>query len=620
MATREWFQSKQVSYKHKNISKTDDAPEWYKQLDSSAKLIEGSYQRSHTTCLIYNPNQRIDERKSFPCIKITSTSTSPFKIKFNGFDVENYDVYIKFYSVVTEWENSESSGPRLVYATIGDCMRGHPYHHPEAIKLDGNGIGTFPAGDYGFRGWEIVYINKTKQNLQELYKMPAVQGTYLIQGPIASMRDKVLTTIDTNTEWSNISDLSNDHQLKVKTFAHYYVQNKSFSRLADVTKDNNLSYCANNDIKGNLGKTQGNWALVFNGMDENNVLTNVDVDRPNNTLSISFKNNHKTITKKYPIDENTKIYIVERKPATFENNSIGPYVVQNASIIGIDETEAQWQLGDDGRATMTMGGCATEDPKSKPDNWISNINVKFSSPVLKQLELVNNGSYSPSELSFTQSITSTLNQYFDYTLYTEKIYVAPPDGDPGYDDDQKSGIFYRVPADSLSSSVTLLANWQSYGGFRWKISNICVNIMYDIPHIRLTNEYKFFTKNKSGVTTFNITPHQDKLVTNEYYNSLEITKKTSNLPGGLPTYINLFTNIINDPQGGSTPPGKTWTGASYSTNIYKSYTDVLSHPVDIYHSYKEQLLWMTEYYYNGIRFGFNANTPGNGYAIFVQYI
>ena len=123
-------------------------------------------------------------------------------------------------------------------------------------------------------------------------------------------------------------------------------------------------------------------------------------------------------------------------------------------------------MGDDGRATMTMGGCATEDPKSKPDNWISNINVKFSSPVLKQLELVNNGSYSPSELSFTQSITSTLNQYFDYTLYTEEIYVAPPDGDPGYDDDQKSGIFYRVPTDSLSSSVTLLANWQSYGGFR----------------------------------------------------------------------------------------------------------------------------------------------------------
>ena len=79
-------------------------------------------------------------------------------------------------------------------------MRGHPYHHPEAVKLDDNGIGTFPAGDYGFRGWEIVYINKVKQNLQELYKMPTAQGTYLTQGPIASMRDKVLTTIDTNTE------------------------------------------------------------------------------------------------------------------------------------------------------------------------------------------------------------------------------------------------------------------------------------------------------------------------------------------------------------------------------------------------------------------------------------
>ena len=76
-------------------------------------------------------------------------------------------------------------------------------------------------------------------------------------------------------------------------------------------------------------------------MDENNILTNVDVDRPNNTLSISFKNKGKAITKKYPIDENTKIYMVERKPATFENNSIGPYVVQNASIVGVDETEAQ---------------------------------------------------------------------------------------------------------------------------------------------------------------------------------------------------------------------------------------------------------------------------------------
>ena len=615
MATREWFQSKQVSYKHKNISKTGSWVTWYQQLDSGARLIKGTYQKSNTTCFIYNPNQKIDEQKSFSCLRITD----PCEIQFNGFDVANYDVYIKFYSVVTEWENNETSGPRLVYATIDNCMRGHPYHHPEAVKLDDNGIGTFPAGDYGFRGWEIVYINKVKQNLQELYKMPTAQGTYLTQGPIASMRDKVLTTIDTNTEWSNISDLNNDHELKVKTFAHYYVQNKSFSRLADVTKDNNLSYCAENDIKGNLGKTQGNWALVFNGMDENNVLTNVNVDRPNNTLSISFKNNHKTITKKYPIDENTKIYIVERKPATFENNSIGPYVVQNASIIGIDETEAQWQLGDDGRATMTMGGCATEDPKSKPDNWISNINVKFSSPALKQLELVNDGSYSPSELSFTQSITSTLNQYFDYTLYTEKIYIASPDGDPGYDDDQKSGIFYRVPTDSLSSSVTLLANWQSYGGFRWKVSNICVNITYDIPHIHLTNEYKFFTKDKKNVT-FDIAPHQDKLVTNEYYNSLEITKKTSNLPGGLPTYINLFTNIINDPQGGNTPPGKTWTGASYSTDIYKSYTNVLSHPVDIYHSYKEQLLWMTEYHYNGIRFGFNANKCNNGYAIFVQYI
>ena len=615
MATTEDFQLKQVSYKHKNISKTGDAPAWYKQLDSSAELVEGSYQKSHTTCFIYNPNQKIDEQKSFSCIKITN----PCKIQFNGLDVENYYIYIKFYSVVTNWENSESSGPRLVYSTIGDCMRGHPYQHPSAVLLDNNGIGTFPAGDYGFRGWEIIYINKDEQNLQELYKMPTDQGTYLVQGPMASMRDKVLTTIDTNTEWSNISDLSNDHELKVKTFAHYYVQNKSFSRLADVTTDNNLSYRATDDVKGNLGKTQSNWALVFNGMDENNVLTNVDVDRPNNTLSISFKNKDKAITKKYPIDENTKIYIVERKPATFENNSIGPYVVQNASITGIDETEAQWQLGDDGRATMTMGGCATKDPESKPDNWISNINVKFTSPALKQLELVDNGSYSPSNLSFTQSIISTLDQYFDYSPYTEKIYVAPY-GEPGDDNSQKNGIFYSVPTDSLSSNVTLLANWQSYGGFRWKVSNICVNITYDIPHIHLTNEYNFFTKNKSGITTFNITPHESKLVTNEYYNSLEITKKTSNLPGGLPTYINLFTNIINDPQGGNTPPGKTWTGASYSTDVYKSYTSILNHQVDIYHSYEEKFLWMTEYHYNGIRFGFNANSPGNGYAIFVQYI
>lgn len=168
MATTEWFQSKQVSYKHKNISKTDDAPVWYKQLDSSAELIEGSYQKSHTTCFIYNPNQKIDEPKSFPCIKITSTS--PFKIKFNGLDVENYDVYIKFYSIVDDWSNNQTNGPRMVYATIDNCMRHHPYRHPSAVLLDSNGIGTFPAGDYGFRGWEIVLINKIEQTITDSFK------------------------------------------------------------------------------------------------------------------------------------------------------------------------------------------------------------------------------------------------------------------------------------------------------------------------------------------------------------------------------------------------------------------------------------------------------------------
>lgn len=166
MATTEEFQFKQVSYKHKNISKTNDAPAWYQQLDSSARLIEGSYQKSHTTCFIYNPNQKIDEQKSFSCIKITG----PCKIQFNGLDVTNYDVYIKFYSVVTNWENNELSGPRLVYATIGDCMRHHEYHHPEAVLLDSNGIGVFPIGDYGFRGWEIVLINKIKQTITDVFK------------------------------------------------------------------------------------------------------------------------------------------------------------------------------------------------------------------------------------------------------------------------------------------------------------------------------------------------------------------------------------------------------------------------------------------------------------------
>lgn len=174
MATTEWFQSKQVSYKHKNISKTGDAPEWYKQLDSSAELIEGSYQKSHTTCFIYNPNQKIDEPKSFPCIKIIS----PCKIQFNGFDVENYYVYIKFYSVVINWKNNESNGPRLVYSTIGKCMRNHEYGHPEAVLLDNNGIGTFPAGDYGFRGWEIVLINKIEQTITDAFKYTKNRQTY----------------------------------------------------------------------------------------------------------------------------------------------------------------------------------------------------------------------------------------------------------------------------------------------------------------------------------------------------------------------------------------------------------------------------------------------------------
>ena len=167
MATTEEFQFKQVSYKHKNISKTGDAPEWYQQLDSRARLISGSYQKSHTTCFIYNPNQKTDEQKSFSCIKITS----PCKIQFNGLDVENYDVYIKFYSVVADWENNELNGPRLVYATIGDCMRHHPYQHPSAVLLDNSGIGTFPMGDYGFRGWEIIYINKEQIDICSAYQI-----------------------------------------------------------------------------------------------------------------------------------------------------------------------------------------------------------------------------------------------------------------------------------------------------------------------------------------------------------------------------------------------------------------------------------------------------------------
>lgn len=167
MATTEEFQLKQVSYKHKNISKADNALEWYQQLDSSAQLISGSYQKSYTTCFIYNYNQKIDEQKSFSCIKITS----PCQIQFNGLDVVNYDVYIKFYSVVTNWANNNLSGPRLVYATIGDCMRQHQYRHPEAVLLDSNGIGIFPIGDYGFRGWEIVCINKAKTNIQSAYQI-----------------------------------------------------------------------------------------------------------------------------------------------------------------------------------------------------------------------------------------------------------------------------------------------------------------------------------------------------------------------------------------------------------------------------------------------------------------
>ena len=167
MATREDFQFKQVSYQHKNISKADNAPEWYQQLDGSARLIKGSYQKSNTTCFIYNYNQKTDEQKSFSCIKITS----PCLIQFNGLDVVNYDVYIKFYSVVTNWANNNLSGPRLVYATIGDCMRQHQYHHPEAVLLDSNGIGVFPVGDYGFRGWEIVCINKEEIDIQSAYQI-----------------------------------------------------------------------------------------------------------------------------------------------------------------------------------------------------------------------------------------------------------------------------------------------------------------------------------------------------------------------------------------------------------------------------------------------------------------
>ena len=50
-------------------------------------------------------------------------------------------------------------------------MHHHQYHHPEAVLLDSNGIGIFPVGDYGFRGWEIIYINKEKTDIRSAYQI-----------------------------------------------------------------------------------------------------------------------------------------------------------------------------------------------------------------------------------------------------------------------------------------------------------------------------------------------------------------------------------------------------------------------------------------------------------------
>lgn len=167
------WKNRNVTYKHVNISInkiTKEAP-WYHQL--GAVLADNTSQTNDSTTyvsgiLIFNKKLKGDENKSFLILRIGVKET--LKLNVDTDILENNHIFIKFYKVMPPKASpAATNNCRLMYAVEDPDSSEHQkelYKHPQMIEVNEDGTFELPIGDYGRRGWEIIYISKT----QELYK------------------------------------------------------------------------------------------------------------------------------------------------------------------------------------------------------------------------------------------------------------------------------------------------------------------------------------------------------------------------------------------------------------------------------------------------------------------
>ena len=171
------WKNRNITYKHINISTfkiTKDAP-WYNQL--GATLADSTDITNDTITfvsgiLIFNKKLQGDENKTFSILNIGIKEI--LKLNIDADVLENNHIFIKFYRVMPPKASpAATQNLRLMYAVENPDSNEHQqelYKHPQMIEVDADGTFELPIGNYGRRGWEIVYVSKTEEFYKFLYR------------------------------------------------------------------------------------------------------------------------------------------------------------------------------------------------------------------------------------------------------------------------------------------------------------------------------------------------------------------------------------------------------------------------------------------------------------------
>lgn len=594
----------------------NDRIEWYSQLNCS--LIGVNYgnfvNQSSTPVWIYNNYYKADVEQHVKCLRLTQDT----KIR-SDIDIKDYDVYLKCYKIINK---------RYTYPTT-DAASDYPW---VILAADDLGTITVPAGEYGLNGWEILRVNKTNIDKSLLYVM---NNTDSLLGNTVAFYDKVNQVTYTQS-YPSLHTVADSERLAVLTFPGFYVNNKSFSRLSNVdnttrginyyTFDQRI-YDNNNILKDgiiNLGKIdRDEICVLFNGMDHNYDLQGVQIDRANHIVKVYYD----STSTAYPIEDNTELYLVQRNQANIVHASemIDPY---NSLILYPQEDHLGVNIAHS-VDNLILGGTPYESSSSHITP--AEIQLNINSPELQGC-LLTDGINTISELTFS-TVVDEYKNLFVRKQFSEIISVG--------EQNCKSATSVN------SAQVISLQN--NYGGSErnYRISDLRAVLNYNIYALKNSIDYRIFTNNK--FTTQMVLDGRDKIwssgsTTNYYDKELinVINTTVNNLPGLLPQYINLLSNIKNaqEHNAGTLNPAEdeTWTGLKITKEINKPYTTMRKtiadgtehgteigpiYPVDIYYEHYSSSGLITRdniWTYRGIRFGFNLNeTPSQGYVLFAKY-